>query len=213
MRLFIRFVAVFVAVLALGLAVATVAQSAPTSGAKSSSSSSSSSKSSSSSSSSKSSSSGYKSSSGKSYNKAAVAQARPKASKPSSGKKQQPGTAADLIPSRFAVKKGPAGRSYDADAAFLRRNPTYLDPYSPRYYGHSPSVYYYLYLAALSDDDDDDPIRPQDCDEYDADVEVCLDDIDQDSGGSGCSSFVIWPWMLFGGGGLAVMKRRLRGSA
>lgn len=188
--------------------------SSSSSSSSSKSSSSSSSKSSSSSSSSKSSSSGYKSSTGKSYNKVAVAKARPTAKKPSSGKKQQPADSTALIPSRFAVKKVPAGRSYDADAAFLRRNPAYLDPYSPRYYGHSPSVYYYLYLAALADDDDDDPIRAQHCENYDADVEVCLDDVEQDSGGgSGCSSFVIWPWLLMGAGGLAAMKRRMRGES
>jgi hypothetical protein len=189
-------------------AVAEAGKTGSSSSSSKSSSSSSSSKSSSSSSSSKSSSSGYKSSTGKSYNKASVAKARPSIKKPSSGKKQQPTTAAHLIPDRFNTKV-PAGRSYDVDRRTVLSRPYYLDPYSPYYYGNPSSIYFYLWLAEVNDDDDDRPLEPQKCHDYDKELNVCLDEVDQESSGGGCNSFVLWPWLL-GGGGLMALRRRLR---
>lgn len=142
--------------------------------------------------------------------------AKPTASKPSSGPVKQPNSV-HLIPkgmvggrvSGTAIKL-PRGRNFNRDTRDLRRNPSYLDPYSPSYYGHPNSVYHYLFLAALFDDDDENPRQPQRCEDYNESDNYCEDYVGTEEDDGGCNSFAILPWIIGGGGGLAFMRLRRR---
>jgi hypothetical protein len=94
------------------------------------------------------------------------------------------------VPTNIGNVKVPKGRNFYNDTNTLRRDPRYLDPYGPHYYGHPNSPYFYLWLAAANDDDDDnDPLPPQNYD-------------DSECGGG---AFLPIPFAL---GFMAWMKRR-----
>lgn len=105
------------------------------------------------------------------------------ASKPSTGSKSQPAPVRKLVPPRPSPRVqtflqsapgtrrtvdafGVRGRNYSQDAAFIRRNPSYADPYffgggSRIYYGYSQSPLFYLWLGSVMDGDRTYPRPPE----------------------------------------------------
>lgn len=140
---------------------------------------------------------------------------KPSAARPSSGPKQQVNSS-HLIPKSMRGVRVPPGRNFSRDTTRLRSNRSYTDPYSPRYYGHTSSPFYYLWLASVLDDDGNDPIPPQQCRRYDESEHICLDYYNvqrsNNNGGDCSGGFLLWPWML-GGGGFMALRRRMRGAA
>lgn len=132
-------------------------------------------------------SSGSSKSSGKGYGSksSSSSKSRPTASKPSSGKIQQPAPVTKLIPpsppprvtSRTStspsgsVLRIPAGRSYSRDRDYIIRNPSYADPYGRSYYGSyygggggGSNPFFYLWLFSIMDNDRSNNPKPPEID-------------------------------------------------
>lgn len=105
------------------------------------------------------------------------------ASKPSTGSKGQPAPVSKLIPPRPSPRVGSfisqspgtrrtvdafgqRNRNYQQDAAFIRSNPSYADPYfygggTRAYYGYADSPFFYLWLGGVMDGDGTYPRPPE----------------------------------------------------